>query len=167
MKKIIETLAILFLASLILLPTKIGLADISPVEDVNLLTLIDKSTFLDPDYLSADIIIKAPAESFNVFDLKLSFDPSMLSVNTSTYNASSCEIVIQDSFDNKNGFLELICGNPQANTSEISTIASIKFNKLSVGWTKLTISDSQILGNSGYGKNILNQAFNNNIYLIK
>ncbi len=116
---------------------------------------IEKTSFLDPDFLDLNITVEAPVKSYNAVMSVINYDANLLSIETTNIDDSFCKLIVPELPSAEAGRKIIICGNPEANATTTMTIASIKFKKLNSGWTKINLDDSRVLSHGEIDKDML------------
>lgn len=132
----------------------------------SLFLLIEKEGFLDPEYLTLDIVINPGGNSINAVSSQISFSTTSLKLIKTEKEESFCSLFISEIVDNKGGY-NFSCGTPENTITDNNlTIARLIFQKLKPGFTKINFGDdSKVL--SGLGINILKSHEVHNIYIVK
>jgi len=166
--------AFIVIFSFILFPFEIALANTilqgeeNVVKTASLFLLPEKSSFLDPNYLTLNVIVDPKGTEINAVSAYLSFDASKLQLINTNKDNSFCSFFIFENINNDLGHYNLSCTTLGNSASTTSVVISLTFQKLDTGWTKLKILDnSQVLAHDGFGTNILGSSEIHNIYLIK
>ncbi|RLC38680.1 hypothetical protein DRH27_01680 [Candidatus Falkowbacteria bacterium] len=170
----IKISAILIILAIIFFPLKIALADIilqgeeNAIQTASLFLIPEKSSFLNPDYITLNLIVSPENAEINAVSAYLSFDTSKLQLVSTNKNNSFCSFFVSENINNDLGRYDLTCATLGNSASTTSEVISLTFQKLETGWTKLNILDnSQVLAHNGLGTNILGSSEIHNILLVK
>ena len=130
--------------------------------------LLEKESFLNPDYLTIDLIVNPGLQPINTININLSYTPSKLALINTNKEQSFCSFFIEEKIDNEQGVYSLSCGAPNPENSLQMPIVRLTFQKLEAGWAKVKfLEDSSVLANDSLGTNILGNREIHNIYIIK
>jgi hypothetical protein len=137
-------------------------------QTASLFISLEKSSFLDPDYLTIDLVVDPGVQPINTINASLSFSPSKLALIQASKKQSFCSFFIEEKIDNDQGVYNLACGAPDPGISAKSPAVRLTFQKLEAGWAQIKfLEDSSVLANNGLGTNILGNREIHQIYVIK
>jgi hypothetical protein len=125
---------------------------------------IDKESFLDPDYLNIEIIMESEERSYNAVMGLLNYDPAFFNIEEVAINQAFCALIVGDLPSQEEGTKPVICGNPEANETATTTLATFKLRKLDAGWTKISLDGSRMLSSDGLARDLLH--YNETNYLL-
>ena len=134
-----------------------GATHISEVYEENskirLFTSPRTATFEEGSVFELPIYINTNGKSVNTIDLKLSFDPSKLSIVEKSGNTSIIGIWIDaPEYSNTIGFIELAGSIPNGIVTESGLVIRLKFKALAPGETSLLFSpETKVYLNDGSG----------------
>jgi len=170
----IKISAILIIFSIVFFPFEIALADTivqgeeNAIKAASLFLIPEKSSFLNPDYFTINLIVNPGGREINTVSAYLSFDTSRLQLVSTSKENSFCSFFIFENINNDLGRYDLGCTTLGNSISTTSRVISLTFQKIDMGWTKLNIlEDSLVLAHDGLGTNILGPREIHNIYLVK
>lgn len=130
----------------------------------NIWLKLDKNTYLDPDFLSLNIIGDS-ADLINLAEIKLKYNPENLSFASIDFSDGFCELFIYNNFDAIPGEINFACANTKSATS--FDFAEIKFKKITAGWSNISLSGSKYFLHNGYGETVLPDIESNYFYIYK
>ncbi len=137
-------------------------------QTASLFISLEKESFLDPDYLTIDLVVSPGVQPINTIKANLSFSLSKLALIQADKEQSFCSFFIEEKIDNEQGVYSLSCGAPNPENSLQMPIVRLTFKKLEAGWAKVKfLEDSSVLASDGLGTNILGDREIHNIYVIK
>lgn len=153
------TIAMLLIAGAGCAPVPIlfGLAEetgISPEKTASVYLLPDYQAYFDPDNLFVDIMIDPGGQPINVFSATVGFAPALITAEGWEYNKNFSWLWLAEEANNQNGTFRLVGGTPGNSIGTTTTVARLRFKKISPGWTTLTLSDVKVLAADGLGTNI-------------
>ena len=134
----------------------------------SLFLLVDKNSYLDPERLIIDVVIKPEGQLINAANILLSFSFNKLSLTSINKENSFCSFFLKEKVDNAKGKYNLICGTPLPFASEKLVVARLIFKKEASGWAKIYVAENSSLhAHNGQGNNILGNRELHNIYIMK
>lgn len=162
MQKIVTKILLLCLVFFLIVPN----ASLAQAQ-VGLFVVPLYSTYLNPDFLTLNVLTNNNENLFNAVSVNIKFPSEKIKIESIDYTDSFCKIMVNEEIDNINGVLNISCGNPNPEPATSTKIFQINFQKQEAGWAKISLNSSKLLAHDDLGTNITGNTEDHNFYIYK
>jgi len=116
--------------------------------------------------LEVTVMADSGKQTINAVGIGLNFPTDKLSIESVDTGSSTCELFIENNYDNDKGEYKISCGTPRRDVVGENQIVKLYFKVKDTGEMNMNFSDdTMMLAADGYGTNILGQAINSQLII--